>query len=70
MNTARTSTTAPELLWQKSSYSGAEGGECIEVADTPGTVHVRDSKQLGGPVVTLGPAAWARFVELAAGHTV
>ncbi|MDQ0695259.1 MULTISPECIES: DUF397 domain-containing protein [Streptomyces] len=40
------------------------------MAAIPGTVHVRDSKQLGGPVLTLGPAAWAGFVELAAGHTV
>ncbi|MFE7109873.1 DUF397 domain-containing protein [Streptomyces sp. NPDC057575] len=60
----------PDLAWFKSSYSSGEGGQCIEVAATPGTVHVRDSKQLGGPVLTLGPAAWAGFVELAAGHTV
>ncbi|MGF1426300.1 DUF397 domain-containing protein [Kitasatospora sp. LaBMicrA B282] len=26
------STEASELIWFKSSYSGAEGGECIEVA--------------------------------------
>ncbi|MFF7298725.1 DUF397 domain-containing protein [Streptomyces sp. NPDC008265] len=67
MNTARTSPTAPELLWRKSSYSGAEGGECVEVAAAAGAVLVRDSKELGGPVLTVGPAAWAGFVELAAG---
>ena len=60
----------PDLAWFKSSYSSGEGGQCIEVAAIPGTVHVRDSKQLGGPVLTLGPAAWAGFVELAAGHPV
>ncbi|OSC50312.1 DUF397 domain-containing protein, partial [Streptomyces sp. 4F] len=49
----------PDLAWFKSSYSSGEGGQCIEVAAIPGTVHVRDSKQLGGPVLTLGPAAWA-----------
>jgi hypothetical protein len=27
-----TDTTSPELAWFKSSYSGAEGGECLEVA--------------------------------------
>ncbi|GLV80971.1 hypothetical protein Slala03_06600 [Streptomyces lavendulae subsp. lavendulae] len=70
MSTAETSPAQPSLAWFKSSYSGAEGGDCIEVATSPGTVHIRDSKQLGGPVLSLGPAAWAGFVELAAGHTV
>ncbi|MGW5343678.1 DUF397 domain-containing protein [Streptomyces sp. NPDC004050] len=69
MNTARTSPKEPELLWRKSSHSGAEGGECIEVAAVPGAVHVRDSKQFGGPVLTVGPEAWTGFVKLAAGHT-
>ncbi|NKQ29297.1 DUF397 domain-containing protein, partial [Streptomyces galbus] len=32
------------LQWFKSSYSGSEGGECVEVARSPQTVHVRDSK--------------------------
>ncbi|TSB26625.1 DUF397 domain-containing protein [Streptomyces benahoarensis] len=69
MSTAVTSPAQPILAWFKSSYSGAEGGQCLEVAATPGTVHVRDSKRLGGPVLTVGPEAWAGFVELAAGHT-
>ncbi|WP_432247883.1 DUF397 domain-containing protein [Streptomyces sanyensis] len=58
-----------EVAWRKSSYSGAEGGECVEVAATPGTVHVRDSKQLGGPVLSVSPRAWAGLVELAAERT-
>ncbi|MFJ4842827.1 DUF397 domain-containing protein [Streptomyces sp. NPDC088746] len=64
MNTAM----APEsaLLWSKSSYSGAEGGQCVEVAESPGAVHVRDSKQLDGPMLTVGARAWAGFLELAA----
>lgn len=69
MTVHRTVSTVPESAWFKSSYSGGGGGECVEVAATTGYVHVRDSKQLGGPVLTLGPAAWAGFVELAAGHT-
>ncbi|WP_405687150.1 DUF397 domain-containing protein [Streptomyces sp. NBC_00057] len=32
MNIAETSVAAPELAWFKSSYSGAEGGDCVEVA--------------------------------------
>ncbi|CAM5583677.1 hypothetical protein SALBM311S_05678 [Streptomyces alboniger] len=32
MNTAESSDAALELGWFKSSYSGAEGGDCVEVA--------------------------------------
>lgn len=53
----------PEVTydWVKSSYSGSEGGECVEVAAHPAAVHVRDSKNLEGPVFTVAPAAWAAF---------
>jgi hypothetical protein len=47
--------------WRKSSYSGSEGGACVEVAAHPAAVHVRDSKNPGGPVLTLAPAVWAAF---------
>ncbi|MFH8578879.1 DUF397 domain-containing protein [Streptomyces zaomyceticus] len=57
---------ASELAWFKSSYSSGNDGEsCIEVAPTPATVHVRDSKNLGGPQLVLTPAAWAGFVSYA-----
>ncbi|GEB61215.1 DUF397 domain-containing protein [Streptomyces gardneri] len=60
---------ASELAWFKSSYSdGNEGDSCIEVATTPATVHVRDSKNLGGPQLALTPAAWAGFVSYAVRH--
>ncbi|WP_406860640.1 DUF397 domain-containing protein [Streptomyces sp. HUAS MG47] len=52
--------------WRKSSYSGSSGGECIEVADLTPHIAVRDSKNPGGPVLTLTPAAFAAFVEAAA----
>ncbi|MEU2236999.1 DUF397 domain-containing protein [Streptomyces vietnamensis] len=59
---------ASELAWFKSSYSsGSEGDSCIEVATTPGTVHVRDSKNIGGPQLALTPGAWAGFVSYAVG---
>ncbi|WP_328718596.1 DUF397 domain-containing protein [Streptomyces sp. NBC_00247] len=54
------------LHWVKSSHSGAEGGNCLEVATSPGTVHVRDSKQHTGPTLTLAPHAWTAFVTDAA----
>ncbi|MFB7605346.1 DUF397 domain-containing protein [Streptomyces gardneri] len=70
MNTTETSVAASELVWVKSSYSGAEGGECVEVAAAPGTIHIRDSKRLGGPVVTVTPDVWAGFVGLAARRSI
>ncbi|MFF9310655.1 DUF397 domain-containing protein [Streptomyces sp. NPDC014748] len=57
---------ASELAWFKSSYSGGTDGEsCVELALTPGTVHVRDSKATDGPRLALTPAAWADFVPYA-----
>jgi hypothetical protein len=54
--------------WQKSSYSGDEGGACLEVAtcsdDTQ--VHIRDSKNPTGPILTLAPTTWASFTAYAA----
>ncbi|HWU11625.1 MAG TPA: DUF397 domain-containing protein [Streptomyces sp.] len=65
MNT--TEISAPqELAWYKSSYSGAEGGDCVEVAAVT-HVYIRDSKQSGGPVLTVGPGAWAGLLGLVAG---
>ncbi|MFJ2110891.1 DUF397 domain-containing protein [Streptomyces sp. NPDC087850] len=57
---------ASGLAWFKSSYSGGnDGNSCVEIATTPGTVHVRDSKELEGPRLTLAPGAWATFVPYA-----
>ncbi|MFF4524235.1 DUF397 domain-containing protein [Streptomyces bluensis] len=58
---------ASELAWFKSSYSGGTNGEsCVELAVTPGTVHLRDSKNIEGPRLTFTPDAWARFVPYVA----
>ncbi|MFV6032511.1 DUF397 domain-containing protein [Streptomyces sp. NPDC056264] len=51
-----------ELAWFKSSYSTGDGGNCIEVATAPSTVHVRDSKRPEGPQLALSPATWAEFL--------
>ncbi|MDQ0951933.1 fibronectin type 3 domain-containing protein [Streptomyces phaeochromogenes] len=52
-----------ELTWFKSSYSSSSNGEdCVEIAATPATIHVRDSKNAEGPQVTLSLAAWSSFV--------
>lgn len=54
--------TVPESAWFKSSYSSGEGGECVEVANATGAVHIRDSKFAAGPVLTVSRHAWAGFV--------
>ncbi|MBZ6132124.1 DUF397 domain-containing protein [Streptomyces olivaceus] len=58
-------TTIP---WRKSSYSGDQGGDCVEVAATPhhATVALRDSKTPAGPVLTLASASFSAFVGWAA----
>jgi len=49
--------------WRKSTRSGSNGGECIEVAgNLPGLVAVRDSKDPAGSALTFGPAEWTRFL--------
>jgi hypothetical protein len=53
------------LLWIKSSYSSEEGGECVEVAAGPPTIHVRDSKDMARPGLAVGPDTWALFVGYA-----
>ncbi|WP_248958814.1 DUF397 domain-containing protein [Sphaerisporangium perillae] len=49
--------------WRKSSRSGGDGGECVEVATgLPGAVAVRDSKNPHGPVLVCAPGEWRAFV--------
>jgi len=54
------------LVWHKSSYSGNEGGECVEVALAPGSVHVRDSKDVSRPHLSVNADGWAAFVDFTA----
>ena len=49
--------------WRKSSYSGANGGECVEVATTADAVMVRDTKDRSGNVLSVPVSAWRAFVS-------
>ncbi|WP_030341198.1 DUF397 domain-containing protein [Streptomyces sp. NRRL S-1022] len=52
-----------ECKWRKSSYSSDQGGDCVEVAETPAaTLAIRDSKAPAGPILTVAPAAFTRFI--------
>ncbi|WP_324786631.1 DUF397 domain-containing protein [Streptomyces sp. H51] len=55
-----------ELAWFKSSYSGSQGDDCVEVAKGTQAVHVRDSKDQQSPELALSPTAWSDFVTYAA----
>ncbi|MFJ5232272.1 Scr1 family TA system antitoxin-like transcriptional regulator [Kitasatospora sp. NPDC088391] len=51
--------------WLKSSYSGSDGGQCVEVAYNfvaAGVVPVRDSKDPEGPALVFSVDAWRTFV--------
>lgn len=53
--------------WAKSSYSDANGGQCVEFsrtfAQTHGTVPVRDSKAPHGPALLVSADGWSSFVS-------
>lgn len=52
-----------DLIWRKSSYSGGDGGECVEVAGIPDGRAVRDSKDRGGPMLITTVDQWAAFTD-------
>ena len=56
--------------WRKSSYSGNEGGSCVEVLDNhPAGVPVRDSKTPNGPALVFPSTGWSSFVTAVKGET-
>ncbi|MGQ4352800.1 DUF397 domain-containing protein [Streptomyces drozdowiczii] len=66
MITKNSGVDAPRLEWFKSSYSdSSNSNECVEVAASSGSVHVRDSKDLSVPQLAFGETAWAGFVSYA-----
>lgn len=51
--------------WRKASYSGDNGGNCVEVArNLPGVVAVRDSKDPHGPALVFTRHEWAAFTAV------
>ncbi|WP_432032674.1 DUF397 domain-containing protein [Streptomyces antibioticus] len=49
--------------WRRASYSGSNGGECVEVAALNPRTAVRDSKNPHGPALLFPARAWAGFLE-------
>jgi hypothetical protein len=51
------------VRWRKSSYSGHQGGECVEVASLSPMIGVRDSKAPDDPHLTFTNADWQTFTR-------
>ena len=54
-----------EQVWRKSSYSGGQGGNCVEVATEAAAdrVMVRDSQDQGGAMLRFPLEAWRTFAS-------
>jgi hypothetical protein len=48
--------------WRKSSYSGANGGQCVEVASAD-EIMVRDTADGDGATLSFTADAWDRFTS-------
>jgi hypothetical protein len=49
--------------WRTSSYSGNNGGNCVEAATAARKIAIRDSKDPHGPVLAFAPKDWQRFAD-------
>jgi hypothetical protein len=49
--------------WRTSSYSGDNGGDCIQVTTTAPAIAVRDSKNPAGPQLAFTAEAWTAFTR-------
>ena len=50
------------MEWRKSSFSGANGGACVEVASAA-AVAVRDTTERDGVTLEFTAAAWQEFTR-------
>lgn len=68
MNSHRPCLVIPADGWRSSSYSQANGGECVEwnpACASDGVIPLRDSKCLDGSVLIVSTRAFAGLVQLA-----
>lgn len=55
--------TLDGAAWRKSSYSGTNGGSCVETADQAGQVLIRDTTDRGGVLLSIPASAWRKFAD-------
>ena len=48
--------------WRKSTYSDANGGNCVETASSDRVVLVRDTTNRDGGTLSFSAAAWRAFM--------
>jgi hypothetical protein len=51
------------VAWRKSSYSGDNGGNFVEVGTAGLAVGIRDSKDPDGPRLAFAADTWTAFAE-------
>jgi hypothetical protein len=49
--------------WRKSSQSGGDGGQCVEVGGLDPSIAVRDSKNPNGPKLIFNATDWHAFTH-------
>jgi Domain of unknown function (DUF397) len=49
--------------WRTSSYSGNNGGNCVEAVTAARKIAIRDSKDPHGPVLAFAPKDWQQFAD-------
>jgi hypothetical protein len=47
--------------WRKSTYSDANGGQCVEAASSRGLLIVRDTANREGCTLSVSATAWQLF---------
>ena len=54
---------ANEPAWRVATYTGGNGGDCVEVGDGDHAILVRDSKDRFGGTLTFTAATWQSFAN-------
>jgi hypothetical protein len=49
--------------WRKSSHSGGQGGDCVELAVAPDSIAIRDSKDPHGTPLLISRRDFKRFAK-------
>jgi hypothetical protein len=53
-----------DTTWRKASYSGSNGGACVEIGSTMARgVAIRDTTDRDGVTITLPAPAWLAFLQ-------
>ncbi|WP_342744748.1 DUF397 domain-containing protein [Actinophytocola xinjiangensis] len=51
------------MSWRKSSRSGGNGSNCVEVGRAAEEILVRDTKNRTGGTLNFAPGTWQRFLK-------